>query len=252
MHPIHLIMQDILFDEDTFLRQWILASVIGLISGMWISWYTPRMALSLAEALEAFFTSLFPGSGVNEVVRTLPTYLVTITHVGAVIVICLGLAQWWVLRRWVVWADKWGLALIAGAVVSYLLMAAMNILAILLDPITGLLKVLADSGVWIGVITGAFQWGMLRKHVKGVLWWIVVSIVIWIAGLAFMHYFGRTVINILSTLLRTFIRGIGVKGLGTVRFFTVGQIFLWLTGGILGGLFTGKTWLWIAEKSHKS
>ena len=242
-------MQDILYDENAFLRQWILASVIGLISGMWISWYTPRMALSAAQALEAFFTLLFPGAGVNEVIRTLPTYLVTTTHVESVVVICLGLAQWWVLRRWVVWADKWWMAMVAGAIVSYLLMAAMNILAILLDPVTGFLKVLADSGVWIGVITGVMQWGMLRKHVAGASWWIVMSVAIWVMGLAFLHYFGRPTINILSSLLRTFTRGFGVKGLGGVRFFTVGQILLWITGGILGGGITGKIWVWMVNRT---
>ena len=242
-------MQDIFHNEKAFLRQWILASAIGLISGMWISWYTPRMALSAAQALEAFFTLLFPGSGVAEVIRTLPTYLVTTTHVGSVVIICLGLAQWWVLRRWVGWADRWRTAMVAGAIVSYLLMAAMNILAILLDPVSGLLKVLADSGVWIGVLTGVFQWVMLRKHVAGILWWIVMSMLIWIMGLAFVHYFGRPVINILGSLLRTFIHSLGVKGLGGVRFFTVGQILLWITGGVLGGVITGKVWIWVVNRT---
>jgi hypothetical protein len=251
LHQTHQTMKDIPYDEIGFLRQWIAGSVMGLVAGMWLSWHTPRISLDIAQILETALSNLFPGQGIGEVIRTLPTYLVTTTSVGSVIVLLLGFAQWVVLWRWVPWAKEWLMACVAGAGGSYLLMAVMNILAILLDPITGLLKILADSGLWVGGITGVLQWFILRKYTKDARWWIVASIVVLGTGLAFMHYFGQPAANFLSSGMRFIIRrGMGLRNLAGIRFFVLGQILLWVTGGAIGGFITGKVWIWLAENSN--
>lgn len=237
-------------DEKPFLRDWLIATTLGLIVGMMMSWYIPRSALDVANWIEAGLLNGIPNQGVGQVIRTLPSYVVTTTSVGAVVGVFLGIAQWMALRRLSVpWARKWLLASVAGAVVSYLLMAAFNILGILLDPANGLLKGLADSGLWIGVIMGIAQWRVLRKVTPHAVWWIAVAIGIWAAGSSLNHFFGRQIVNLISSSLAVFIRReFGMSNLGGVRFFTMGQVVMWSIGGAMGGFITGKVLVWLVRK----
>ena len=235
------------FRDRTFLRDWIIATTLGLMVGMMMSWYIPRSTLDVANWIEAGLLNGIPNQGVGQVIRTLPSFVVTTTSVGAVVGVFLGIAQWMALRRLSVpWAREWLWASVAGAVVSYLLMAAFNILGILLDPVNGLLKGLADSGLWIGVIMGLAQWLVLRKVTPHAGWWIPVALGIWAAGSTLNHFFGRQIVNWMSSSLAIFARtGFGLRNLGGVRFFTMGQIVMWSIEGVIGGFISGKVLGWL-------
>jgi hypothetical protein len=235
--------------KTPFLRNWIIATTLGLIAGTLASWYTARLALSAAQGLETALAVIIPNQGIGQVILALPTYLVKTTSVGTVVAIVVGISQWWVIHRRFVWAREWLAASVTGAVASYLFMAGLNILAILLDPANGLLKGLADSGLWLGTIMGAAQWRVLRKHSRQALWWMVASIGIWGAGSTFTHLFGQQVAHVIgSSLAIVFRNGLGMRDLGGVKFFTIGQVVMWSLRGLISGFVTGKVWVWLVKQ----
>ncbi|GAB4579358.1 MAG: hypothetical protein Fur0022_20960 [Anaerolineales bacterium] len=237
------------FHDNRFLRAWILASILALITGTLVSWYTARFGLDFAELLKSGMRTLIPNRGVGEVVLSLPVYIVTTTSVGAMVGVSMALAQWLVLRKWVGWAREWLVASLTGAVLSYVGMAALNILAILVDPDPRLLKGLADSGFWLGAIMGIAQWRVLRKYTPAAFWWIVASVLLWGAGSTFNHLWGPQFLRFVSGLLAMFIRRVlHIRNAGALRLYPIAQLGMWVIAGAIGGGIAGKLLAWLMQK----
>ncbi|NUM47296.1 MAG: hypothetical protein HUU38_21565 [Anaerolineales bacterium] len=240
------------FYDNRFIRNWVLASILALITGTLVSWYSARWGLDLAELLKAGMRTFVPNQGVGEVVLSLPVYIVTTTSVGAMVGVSMAFAQWLVLRKWVNWAKEWLVASLLGALLSYAGMAALNILAILLDPDPRLLKAIADSGFWLGAIMGLAQWRVLRKYTSSAFWWIVASVGLWGLGSTLNHLWGQQVIRFVSGLMSLFLRrGLGLRGAGALRLFTIAQLGLWTVAGAIGGGIAGKLLAWLMHKPLK-
>lgn len=229
-----------------FLRDWILVSILAFITGTVLSWYTARWGLNLAEALKSFLRMFVPNQGVGAVVLSLPVYLVTTTGVGAVVGASLSLGQWWVLKNWVPWAKEWLKASLVGAALSYVLMAALNVLAILLDPDPRLLKGLADTGLWIGVIMGLAQWRVLRKYTANAFLWVIASVGLWTVGSTFNHFWGQRLVRFLSgVMVMVLRRGLGIRNANALRPFALVQVLLWTVVSGVWGLVAGKVLAWL-------
>lgn len=228
------------FDSEHFLRDWTLASILALIVGTMLSWYTARVGLVGARVLTTFMHTFIPDQGLGVVILSLPVYIVTTTGVGATVGMCVGLGQAWVLRGRVAWAREWLVASLAGAGFAYLTMVALNILAILLDPDPRLLKWLEDSGLLIGIVMGPMQWRVLRKYVTNAPWWLITNVVLWTLGFTLNHLWGQRLAqwagNLLAFVLR---RGLGVRALGALRPFVLVQVGMWIVVGALWGLLSG-------------
>ncbi|HNB52820.1 MAG TPA: hypothetical protein PK530_12800 [Anaerolineales bacterium] len=232
-----------------FLRDWIIASILAFIAGTVLSWYTARVGLNLAEMLKSFLRMFIPDQGVGTVVLSLPKYVVTTTNVGAVVGACLSLGQGWVLNRWVPWAKEWLQASLVGAALSYVLMAALNILAILLDPDPRLLKGLADTGLWIGVIMGLAQWRVLRKYTSNAFWWVIASVGLWTAGSTLNHFWGQRLVRFLSGVLVLGLRRLlGIRNAGALRPFALVQVLLWTFVSGVWGFIAGKVLAWLVSQ----
>lgn len=242
------------FHESTFFRHWTIATTLGLGLGTLLGWYVPRLALAGANGLEQALAFVIPNQGLGQVILTLPSYLVTTTSVGTIIGLCLSLGQGVVLRKWEVpWARAWLVAGGMGAGLSYILMAALNVLAILFDPDPRLLKGLADSGLWIGVIMGITQWRVLRTYAAHTGWWIAVSAGVWGTGSILNRWIGHHAANAISSLLTQILRrGFGREIAAFFRFFAPGQVILWIIAGVIGGVITAKVLAWLMENQLKS
>ncbi len=245
---------DHLFHKTTFLRDWMIATTLGLILGNLMSWYIPRLALVGAKGLEHALAMIIPHQGLGAVMLTIPSYLVTTTSVGTIIALCLCLTQWVVLRKWKVsWAREWLVAGGIGAVLSYLLMASLNILAILLDPDPRLLKGMADSGLWIGAIVGGAQWQVLRKYSAQAKWWVLVSAGIWGTGSILNRLVGQKAANVMGSLLAELLQmEFGGKSAIVLRPFVMGEMVLWIIAGVVSGLVTWKMLGWLMKNQLES
>jgi hypothetical protein len=89
--------------------------------------------------------------------------------------LAIGILQWFVLQRRFKKAWQWILATTAGYTLGSLLSNAaipqgMDFLAALL----------------IGLTTGLAQWFILKREVQWAGWWIVINIIAWTTGLAFL------------------------------------------------------------------
>jgi predicted branched-subunit amino acid permease len=89
--------------------------------------------------------------------------------------LAIGILQWFVLQRRFKKAWQWILATTAGYALGSLISNAaipqgMDFLAALL----------------IGLTTGSAQWLILRREVQWAGWWIVINIIAWTTGLAFL------------------------------------------------------------------
>lgn len=231
---------DLLYNR-TFLRDWVLASILALMAGTVFSWYSIRVGRDAAEWLTAGMRAFMPHQRLGQVILSLPVYLATTTNVGAVVALCLALGQGWVLRKWVPWAGEWLKASFAGAGLSYIWMAVLNVLAIFLDPDPHLLKGLADSGLWIGVIMGLAQWRVLRKYTPHAFWWVVVSVGLWSAGSTLNHLWGPQVVSFFSKGLVILLRRwFGIRKVWALRPFVLVQFGMWGIAGALWGWIAGK------------
>ncbi|MCB9136441.1 MAG: hypothetical protein H6636_13520 [Anaerolineales bacterium] len=229
------------FDSEHFLRDWTLASILALIAGMFLSWYTARFGLIGARVLTNFMHTFIPDQGLGEVILSLPLYIVTTTGVSAAVGMCVGVGQAWVLRGRVAWSREWLVASLAGAALAYLTMVALNLLAILLDPDPRLLKWLEDSGLLIGVVMGTMQWRVLRKYQAEAYWWLVLSLVLWMVGATLNHLWGQRIAqwggNLLGFVIR---RGLGIRNVAILRPFVLAQVGMWSIVGALWGTLAGK------------
>lgn len=236
-----------------FLSGWILFSILAIVAGMILSWYTARDGLFVARFMERLLAKIFPDQGVGALIISLPTYIVTTTDVGAVIGYCLSLGQWWVLRERVEWAREWLIAGLTGAALSYFLMAALNILAILIDPDPRLLKGIADSGFWMGGIMGLVQWQVLRQYDPKAYRWIFLSTILFGVGFTLNHIWGMQFTHILSRLLAIGLRrGLGIRAVTASSLFFWVQMGEWIIAGYIGGIISGKLMAWFLEKSDKT
>jgi len=89
--------------------------------------------------------------------------------------LAIGILQWYLLQRRIKKAWQWILATTAGwiaasAIVYAAIPAGMDFLA----------------GLLIGVAIGSAQWLILRREVRWAGWWIVINIIAWTTGLAFL------------------------------------------------------------------
>jgi hypothetical protein len=89
--------------------------------------------------------------------------------------LAIGILQWFILQRRFKQAWKWILATTIGWAAA----AAINFAAVPagMDFLEGLL---------VGVSVGTAQWLILRREVQWAGWWIVINIIAWTTGLAFL------------------------------------------------------------------
>lgn len=120
---------------------------------------------------------------------------------GAALGVMLGLVQWWLLRRPFALDRRWiGYSLISGTLglaIGMQVAASMSV-ATVGEPIsrssatvlaTGAALNAASSGLCFGLLLGLGQWLLLRRHVDGAIWWIVVNTIGWAAGLGLAALF---------------------------------------------------------------
>jgi hypothetical protein len=89
--------------------------------------------------------------------------------------LAIGILQWFLLQRRFKQAWQWILATAAGwmvgSVISYAAIpAGMDFLV----------------GILVGITTGSAQWLILRREVRWAGWWIIINVVAWTTGLAFL------------------------------------------------------------------
>lgn len=89
--------------------------------------------------------------------------------------LAIGILQWFLLQRRFKKAWQWILATTIGWAAA----AAINFAAVPdgMDFLAGLL---------IGVSVGTAQWLILRREVQWAGWWIVINVIAWTTGLAFL------------------------------------------------------------------
>jgi hypothetical protein len=140
----------------------------------------------VAGALGAAVT-LASGSvaGISALILMALALIVAATVEGAAV----GLAQWWVLRRYLpalTWR-AWVLATMLGAIAAWVIGMMMGTAGgDLFD--SGEYAVALVIGVALGPVVGAllglFQWIALRRHVQHAGWWVPANAAAWTAGMA--------------------------------------------------------------------
>ena len=121
-------------------------------------------------------------------------------------------------------------------------------------------------GIVFGVITGFFQWLVLRRYLSRAGWWIVASAVGWAVGIALgwiVHWgdvgfvaIGATVGAGQWLILRRQVRRAGwwilASAIGwAVGWWAVGRVLGEVWGGGVGGQFTGAVLVWLLHQSRR-
>ena len=156
-------------DRWTLWEWWVLATVVGGLTGMGIAGITSAIAGNLG---------------------TVST--VTLSHaVGALEGMALGFSQWLVLRRYIKHFGWWILATGLGAIVGWLIgLKFIVVLALiffdrqLFTPLSfALLEAVFFLGAWIGAVLGIAQWLVLRTYVRNGIMWVFANALAWGVGL---------------------------------------------------------------------
>jgi hypothetical protein len=121
-------------------------------------------------------------------------------------------------------------------------------------------------GIVFGVITGFFQWLVLRRYLSRAGWWIVASAVGWAVGIALswiVHWddvgfvaIGAIVGAVQWLILRRQVRRAGwwilASAVGwAVSWGGVGIVSGEVWGGGVGGQFTGAVLVWLLHQPHR-
>lgn len=156
-----------------FELQWMLASTIG--------WAVSVAASAAVNSVLSFALGVFD-TLFNRPQATGPPLvfiLVSGAAMGVVVGSTTGLAQWFALRRRIGQAGWWILATTVGVSSGFLALAVIR-------TITGALIETMGAAL-IGIVAGIAQWFVLRRRVSRAGWWVLASIVSWVAGLFFSH-----------------------------------------------------------------
>ena len=94
---------------------------------------------------------------------------------GVLIAISVGMLQWFVLRRYVRWANQWWLATSIGWIVGGFLASYAAFAVLGARPST--LSFNAVTAPVSAAVVGTIQWLVLRRHVRRAGWWPPASIV---------------------------------------------------------------------------
>jgi hypothetical protein len=121
-------------------------------------------------------------------------------------------------------------------------------------------------GIVFGVITGFFQWLVLRRYLSRAGWWIVASAVGWAVGIALswiVHWddvgfvaIGAIVGAVQWLILRRQVRRAGwwilASAVGwAVSWGAVGMVLGGVWGGGVGGQFTGAVLVWLLRQPRR-
>jgi hypothetical protein len=184
-------------------------------TGLWLGW-------TLATALGLILGYLPAALFVNQVDLGLARVLIPLLA-GLLV----GVAQWLVLRNYVIDSADWVLHLAGSWVVGYTL--GLLVVDLLLNVFLG--PILAY--VLFGIIIAVFQWPVLRREIPHLWMWVLANVVGWSLGaflsqLAIGGLFGANPANLVVTTL----------------------VNMSVTG-LVAGLVTGLALVWIVRKPER-
>ena len=137
----------------------------------------------------------------------------------------IGLAQWTVLRNYLVQSSDWILAAGTSWAVGYALgLLLINTLSN--TPLGGIL-----GFAIFGAVIAAVQWPLLRREIPNIWSWILANVLGWTAG----SYFSLVALNIFFSNQPT---------INPV----VGTSFVAVVTGLIAGAITGLALVWIVRK----
>ena len=193
---------------------WVLASTVGAAVGLILSYAWLRVAVV------AF--------GANEDRIAMNVFV-------PLMAICIGIAQWLVMRRHTRRAGWWLVASIAGwivgaaaIIVTSSVVSSVVPMGILNEIVTGTAGTVVALAL-LGAVIGITQWLYLRRHFTRAGWWVLASLAGW------------ALLGVLAG--RSFSDLAEMTGVGTVPALTTGCVLVWLLRqrhtGVLG--FHGPT-----------
>lgn len=152
----------------------------------------------------------------------------------------LGVAQWWILRRYVRHAVRWIFATTIGTLLAWALGVPISFLLVVmygshilgsLNPIA-LLRGILLLGAGVGIIVGYCQWLVIQAETSyRSQWWVIASAIAWALGLALAY--------LLSNLTIGFQTSITIALIGTAM------------GAVVGGI-TGLALIWMMNSHLRS
>jgi hypothetical protein len=150
--------------------------------------------------------------------------------------LCVGVAQWWVLREWLELTKAWiGMTMLGGAVAWLIGMLAgtffgsQNEMTPVSEPSSVMMLTLAAvMGLAVGALLGIAQWFVLRRYVKRAAWWILANALAWSVGMAIIF----TAIDFLAL----------------TPSFVLAVVALLLTGDVVGAIH-GSMLVWLLRQS---
>jgi predicted membrane protein len=147
------------------------------------------------------------------------------------------------------WFIGWVLATVAGLLVGS--NAGGNLGAVARDAISrvegdpiGAAALGFITGVWVGVVTGAMQWYVMRQRVYRSGWWILASTLGWTVGVTIGFIVVAVMVKALGQVVGRIIGGAiagAVNGtmIGAMQWYVLRQKVYrsswWIVGSVLGG-----------------
>ncbi len=203
---------------------------------LWLKWV---LANAIGFALTPVPSFIVPG--INEALGSTGVGVLTVL-VGILIAIATGMLQWFVLRRYVRWANPWWLAtsvgwIVAGYLASYIAFAALGA-----RPST-----LSFTAVTVPVnaaLVGVCQWLVLRRHVRRAGWWVLANIAGWVIGNQWGIYIWAYAISF--TVGIVFNPGRDPASMASL----VSTIAYPAAIGVIAGSITGIALVWLLRQPH--
>jgi hypothetical protein len=216
-----------------FLIQWIIANAIGFaIGGAFGPAFGENVGFSLGKTISQ---TLNFSPGLQEVLSsTTAGLLMSLLSSGII-----GIAQWFVIRNYILRAQWWIPASMIGAVLGSTINSANGeLLRFIVGDSGNPFWVLLLGGILIsplvGLVSGLFEWAVLRIQLPRAGWWIVIRAIIEIA---------ITLLNIVGAIF-SFILGTEIG-----RYICNGGTQLFI--GAIFGIMTGFVLSWMINQRNK-
>lgn len=188
------------------------AKVEHNIFGLWLAW---TLATAVGMLLGYLPMALLIGDVELGIARIIVPLLAGVL---------MGLAQWLVLRGYIIGSHNWIVNHAAGWVVGFTL-GFFIIQALSQTPLGGLLGYLV-----FGVIVAVFQWPVLRREIPHIWSWILANVLGWTAG----AYLSQLAAGVFFT--------------SAPPSLIVSTLVLVGITGLIGGAITGIALIWIVRK----